>query len=394
MTSRRRVAVTGIGVVAACGTGIDNFWTGLLGSPSNDAERRVTDFDPADWYDNPKEARRADRSTQFAMAAATQAIAQAGGIHGDPARNGTIYATGVGGMATFEAEVEKFLDKGARRVSPFLIPMMMPNAAGAAISMHWGLQGPNETITTACAAGTHAIGNAARLIQSGRCTTVVTGGCEAAMTPVGVAGFRNMTALSSSGISRPFDAERDGFVMTEGAGVLVLEDWDTAVARGATILAELMGSASNADAHHITAPSPGGVGAIACMQLALEDAGLEPGDIKHINAHGTSTPLNDMAEAHAMATLFGENGPAITSIKGVTGHGLGAAGAIEAVALVLSIARGLIPPTAGFVNLDPEMPAIDVVSGSAREWTPGPSLSNNFGFGGHNGTIVIGPPTA
>ena len=389
--TRRRVAITGVGVVAACGTGVDAFWDGLNSSVEDGPERRVTDFDPKDWYENPKEARRADRSTQFAMAAAMQAIDQAGGIHGDPGRNGVIYATGVGGMATFEAEVEKYLEKGARRVSPFLIPMMMPNAAGAAISMNWGLQGPNETITTACAAGTHAIGNAARLIESGRCTTVVTGGCEAAMTPVGVSGFRNMTALSSSGISRPFDAERDGFVMTEGAGVLVLEDYETAEARGATILAELMGSASNADAHHITAPSPGGDGALNCMRIAIEDAGLSPEDIVHVNAHGTSTPLNDMAEAHAMSKLFGDPGPAVTSVKGVTGHGLGAAGAIEAVSLVLSIEKGLIPPTAGYATPDPEMPTIDVVSGTAREWTPGPSLSNNFGFGGHNGTIVVGP---
>jgi len=386
---RRRVAITGLGVVATCGSGIDNFWNGLLGAASDEVERRVTDFDAMNWYDNSKDARRADRSTQFAIAAATEAIAQAGGVHGDPARNGTIYATGVGGMATFEAEVEKYLAKGARRVSPFLIPMMMPNAAGAAISMRWGLQGPNETITTACAAGTHAIGNAARLIQSGRCTTVITGGCEASMTKVGVAGFRNMTALSSSGRSRPFDAARDGFVMTEGAGVLVLEDWDTAVGREATILAELLGSASNADAHHITAPSPGGTGAIKCMELAIEDAGLSASDIAHINAHGTSTPLNDMAEAHAMAKLFGENGPPITSIKGITGHGLGAAGALEAVALVLSLTHGLIPPTAGFETLDPEMPHIDVVSGEPRSWTPGPALSNSLGFVGHNGSILI-----
>lgn len=389
--TQRRVAITGLGVVAACGTGVEAFWDGLNGPASDEAERRVTDFDPRDWYENPKEARRSDRSTQFAVAAATQAIEHAGGIHGDPTRSGVIYATGVGGMATFEAEVEKFLEKGARRVSPFLIPMMMPNAASSALSMNWGLQGPNETITTACAAGTHAIGNAARLIQSGRCTTVLTGGCEAAMTPVGVAGFRNMTALSSTGLSRPFDAGRDGFVMTEGAGVLVLEDYEAADARGATILAELLGSASTADAHHITAPSPGGAGALNCMQLAIEDAGLEAADIVHINAHGTSTPLNDMAEAHAMGKLFGEPGPAITSVKGITGHGLGAAGAIEAVALVLSMTKGLIPPTAGFETLDPEMPKIDIVHGEARPWTPGPSLSNNFGFGGHNGTIVVAP---
>jgi len=391
VTTRRRVAVTGMGVVATCGTGTEAFWEGLIG-PSPTGERRVAEFNPADWYDNPKEARRNDRSTQFAMAAAVQAVADAGGIHSDPARSGTIFATGIGGMATFEKQVENFLQKGARRVSPFMVPMMMPNAAGAAISMKWGLQGPNETITTACAASTHSVSNAARLIAWGLCDTVVTGGCEAAMTPVGMAGFSNMTALSSSGISRPFDRERDGFLMTEGAGVLVLEDWDSAVARGATIHGEILGSGSNADAHHITAPSPGGVGAAACMGLALADAGLEPGDVAHVNAHGTSTPLNDAAEAHALAKVFGTPGPAVTSTKGITGHGLGAAGALEAIAVLLSMRHRLIPPTANFEHRDPELPEIDIVAGEPRPWTPGPSLSNSFGFGGHNGTLVIGPP--
>ena len=386
----RRVAVTGLGVVATCGIGTEAFWDGLCVT-SRMGDRTVDDFDPADWYDNPKDARRADRSTQMAMAAATQAIDHAGGLHGDPARQGVIFATGVGGMSTFENQVGVFLEKGPRRVSPFLIPMMMPNAAGAAISMKWGLQGPNETVCTACAAGTHAIGNAARLIAMGRCDTVVTGGCESVMTGVGVAGFGNMTALSNSGISRPFDKDRDGFMMTEGAGVLVLEELEHAEARGANIIAEVLGAGSNADAHHITAPSPGGVGAVACMQLALDDAGLTAADIVHINAHGTSTPLNDAAEAQAMSKLFGEPGPIVTSIKGVTGHGLGAAGALETVSLALSIDKALVPPTANFSELDPELPAIDVVKDVARPWTPGPSLSNNFGFGGHNGTICVGP---
>jgi len=387
----RRVAVTGLGVVATCGTGIDAFWDGLCG-PSPTGPRTVNDFDPTDWYDNPKDARRADRSTQFAFAAATQAIDQAGGFEGDPAGQGVIFATGVGGMGTFEGQVGVFLEKGARRVSPFLIPMMMPNAAGAAISMNWGLQGPNETITTACAAGTHAIANAARLVAMGRCDTVVTGGCEAVMTDVGLAGFANMTALSNSGISRPFDKNRDGFMMTEGAGALVLEEWDHAQSRGARILAEVCGAGSNADAHHITAPSPGGVGAIACMQLAIDDAGMSAADIVHVNAHGTSTPLNDAAEAAAMSKLFGKPGPIVTSIKGVTGHGLGAAGAMEAVSLVLSIDKALVPPTANLKEFDPEIATIDVVTDTARSWSPGPSLSNNFGFGGHNGSILLSPP--
>ncbi|MCP3938264.1 MAG: beta-ketoacyl-ACP synthase II [Actinomycetia bacterium] len=390
----RRVAITGLGVVSAAGIGVDAFWDGICSPGVDGVERRIEGFDASAYYPNTKEARRADRSTQFAIAASQEAIEQAGGIFSDPARSGVIYATGVGGMATFEEQVLLCSEKGERRVSPFLVPMMMPNASGAAISMRWGLQGPNETITTACAAGTHSIGYAARLIAMGRCDTIVTGGCEAAMTVTGIAGFRNMTALSNSGVSRPFDKDRDGFVMTEAAGVLVLEEWDAAEARGANILAEVVGAGSNADAHHITAPTPGGAGAVACMQLALDDAGLEPEDIVHINAHGTSTPLNDMAEAESVAKLFGTPGPAVTSIKGVTGHSLGAAGAIEAVALTLSMERRLIPPTSGFETLDPEMPAIDVVHGQAREWTPGPCMSNSLGFGGHNGSLLLAPPNS
>jgi 3-oxoacyl-[acyl-carrier-protein] synthase II len=219
---------------------------------------------------------------------------------------------------------------------------------------------------------------------------MVTGGSEAASTVTALAGFGNMTALSTSGASMPFDANRDGFVLGEGAGAFVLEAWEVAEARGATILGEVLGAASNADAHHITAPSPGGTGAIACMRLALDDAGLQPGDIAHINAHGTSTPLNDAAEAQAIAAVFGTPGPAVTSTKGVTGHALGAAGALEAAAVLLAMEHRLIPPTAGTTTVDPEV-AIDLVLGEGRPWTPGPSMSNSFGFGGHNGTVIIGP---
>src|SRR6478735_8057866 len=301
----RRVAVTGLGVVAPCGIGRDNYWRGLLGPGiTTGRSTEIPDWDPSPWYSTPKEARRADRVEQFAIAAATEAFTQAGdpagGLGVDPGRFGTIFATGVGGLHTLEEQVEVRMTKGERRVSPFLVPMMMANAAGAAISMRFGLQGPNETIATACAASTHAIGNAARLIAWGRCDAVVTGGSEAANCAIGVASFGNMTALSSSGASKPFDESRDGFVLGEGAAVFVLEEWEAAVARGATIHGEIVGAASNADAHHITAPSPGGVGAIVCMKLALDDAGLSPADIASINAHGTSTPLNDAAEAAAM----------------------------------------------------------------------------------------------
>jgi 3-oxoacyl-[acyl-carrier-protein] synthase II len=268
--------------------------------------------------------------------------------------------------------------------------MMMPNAAGASISMRYGLRGPNETITTACAASSHAIGYAARLISWGMCDAAVTGGSESAGCAIGLAGFGNMTALSTSGASKPFDADRDGFVLGEGAGVLILEEWSAAEARGATIHGEILGAASNADAHHITAPSPGGVGAIACMRLALEDAGLRPDQIGHVNAHGTSTPLNDAAEAAAVSEVFGAGAVPVTSTKGVTGHALGAAGALEAIAVLLAIEHRAIPPTAGTVNLDPDV-SIDLVVGKARPWTPAPSISNNFGFGGHNGSVIIGP---
>ncbi|WP_334144555.1 beta-ketoacyl-[acyl-carrier-protein] synthase family protein [Rhabdothermincola sp.] len=388
---RRRVAVTGVGVVSPCGIGAEAFWDGLLG-PAPEGERRVHDFDPARYFDNPKEARRTDRFTQFALAAAAEALEQSGQPEAAPLRRGVWVGTGVGGLITVEDQVVVRHEKGARRVSPFLVPMMMANAAAAAISMRYGWQGPCETTVTACAAGTHSIANGARLISSGRCDAVIAGSSEAAMTATGIAGFTNMTALSSSGVSRPFDRDRDGFVMAEGGAVLVLEEWESARRRGATILAEVLGSASTADAHHITAPSPGGSGAIACMQLALEDAGVDPSEVRHVNAHGTSTPLNDAAEAEAIAKLFGSPGPPVTSIKGVTGHSLGAAGALEAVSVVLSMVKELLPPTAGYEHPDPALAPIDIVHGEPRPWQPGPTLSNSFGFGGHNGCLVFGPP--
>ncbi len=388
----RRVAITGVGVVSPCGIGNEAFWTGLNSAPP-EGLRRVPDFDPQPFFANPKEARRTDRFAQFALAAAAEALAMSGELDADPLRIGTWIGTGIGGLTTLEEQVLVYDHKGARRVSPFMVPMLMANAASAAVSMKYGFQGPAENTCTACAAGTQSIGNAYRLIAYGRCDAMITGSSESTMTPTCIAGFTNMTAMSSTLTSRPFDKDRDGFVMAEGAGVLVLEEWDTALARGATILAEVLGAASTADAHHITAPSPGGAGAIACMELALADAGLVPGDIAHINAHGTSTPLNDAAEAEAIAKVFGATTPPVTSFKGVTGHSLGAAGALEAVGLVLGMQKGLIPPTAGYETPDPEMAPIDLVVGEARPWTPGPTLSNSFGFGGHNGCVVIGPAT-
>ena len=388
----RRVAVTGIGVVAPAGIGKEAFWSGLL-SPAPNGFRQIEDWDPSPYFDNPKEARRSDRVSQFTLAAAAEALEQAGEISADPARRGTFVGTGVGGIGTLEEQIEVRLSKGERRVSPFLVPMMMANAPAATISMHYGWQGPCENTVTACAAGTHAIGNAARMVADGRCDVVMAGGAEAPFTPTAVAGFGNMTALSNSGDSRPFDANRDGFVMAEGAAILVLEAWELAEARSATILGEVLGSASTADAHHITAPSPGGVGAVTCMQLAMDDAGITPDQVRHINAHGTSTDKNDAAEAEAVAKVFGTDasGPLVTSTKGITGHALGAAGALEAVAVLLAMQHGKVPPTAGLTERDPELPAINIVEGDPADWEPGPALSNSFGFGGHNGTLVLGP---
>jgi 3-oxoacyl-[acyl-carrier-protein] synthase II len=384
----RRVAITGLGVVAPCGIGVDAFWSGLLG-PAPEGPRRVVDLDASGVY-GPKELRRVDRFTQFTAVAAAQALADAGELGTDPDRTGVIIGTGIGGLETLEAQMRVLIEKGSRRVSPFLVPMMMGNRAAADVSMRYGFRGPCEATVTACAAGTHSVGNAARLIATGRCDAVLAGSGEAAMTEIGIAGFSNMTALSTSGVSMPFDAKRDGFVIGEGGAVLVLEEYDRAVARGAHIYAEITGAASTADAHDVVAPAPGGTGAVACMELALLDAQLSAADITHVNAHGTSTPKNDEAEAEAVAKVFGSPGPALTSIKGITGHSLGAAGSLEAVALALSFEHRTIPPTAGLTELDPAL-HIDVVTGAPRPWEPGPAMSNSFGFGGHNGTLILVP---
>jgi len=389
--SQRRVVITGASAVATAGHGREAFFDGLLAAAPDERPRNVPEFDLTPYFDR-KEARRLDRHAQFALIAAADALAESGELPYDPERIGSLVGTGVGGMRTFEEQVLVQNEKGSRRVSPFLIPMMMANASSAHISMKYGFEGPCETTVTACAASNQSIGNAFNMIRWDRVDAMVTGGTESSTTVVGLAGFSNMTALSSSGTSRPFDAERDGFVAAEAAGVLVIEELEAARARGATILAEILGYATTADAHHITAPSPGGVGAVKCMTRALADAGIDAGDITYVNAHGTSTPLNDAAEAQACAELFGTPGPYVTSIKGVTGHSLGAAGAIEAVSVIESMVRGVIPPTANTTAVDPELPPINVVLDEGQEWTPGPTISNSFGFGGHNASLVFGPP--
>ncbi|MHB1208564.1 MAG: beta-ketoacyl-[acyl-carrier-protein] synthase family protein [Acidimicrobiales bacterium] len=381
----RRVAVTGLGAITCAGVGIDALWQALLKDVAP-ASKRVPAFDPT-HIGGPKELRRFDQFTLFALMAADEAWRQSG-LVGPLVDAGSIVTTGIGGLQTILEQDRILNEKGPDRVSPFLVPMMMPNAATAAVSMRFGLGGPAETVTTACAAGTHAIGNAARLVASGRCDVAVAGGAEAVMVEIAEAGFRNMTALSNEGLSRPFDTNRNGFVMGEGAGILVLEEWEHALARGATILAEVIGAASTADAHHITAPDPTGHGATRCMELALRDADITPADVSHINAHGTSTPLNDLAESIAVHHVFGDTPPPVTSIKGHLGHSLAAAGALEGVASVMTLLNQTIPPTAGTTDVDPAV-GLDVVLHEPRTMDLDVVLSNSFGFGGHNGSVVF-----
>ncbi len=332
----RRVVVTGIGVVSPAGTGLDAFWQGLQTPPADARERSVQGFDADDWLSG-KEQRHHDRFTHLAVAAAAMALEDCGGLPDlAPTRMGVQLGTGIGGVGTLETQVAVLAARGPGRVSPFTIPMVMPNAGAASVSLRHGLQGPSETLTTACAAGTHSVAAGARMIADSRCDLVLAGGAESSMTPTTIAGFTVMTALSRTGLSRPFDTGRDGFCIAEGAAVLVLEEREAALARGVRVYGEVLGAASTCDAHHITAPSPGGAGAAACMLLALHDAELSPSDVRAVNAHGTSTPLNDAAEASAVTTVFGPHGVPVSSIKGVTGHGLGAAGALEAASVLLS----------------------------------------------------------
>ncbi len=381
----RRVAVVGLGALSCAGVGVEALWQALQ-KDSAPESKRLAPFS-AEHIGGPKDLRRLDPFTLYGLMAADEAWRQSG-LEGPLVDAGCVVTTGIGGLQTVIEQLRILNEKGPSRVSPFMVPMMMPNAASAAVSMRFGLGGPCETVTTACAAGTHAIGNAARMVASGRSTVAVAGGAEAVMVQIAESGFRNMTALSSTEFSRPFDIDRDGFVMGEGAGVLVLEEWDHALARGATILAEVIGAASTADAHHITAPDPAGAGAVRCMNIALADALLTPQDVSHINAHGTSTPLNDLAESRAMRRVFGDRTPPVTSVKGHLGHSLAAAGALEGVVSVLSLLNQTIPPTAGTTVIDPEI-GLDVVIGEPRAAQIDVILSNSFGFGGHNGSVVF-----
>lgn len=385
--AKRRVIVTGVGVIAATGIGAESFWKGLLVEPGI-GPHEVRGWDPEPWIPR-KESRRLDRFSQFALVAAAEALDQAGDLTADRDRVSVSVATGIGGLASLEELIQGSYEPESR-VSPLLIPMMMCNAAAAAISIKYGFGGPVTTQVVACAAGAQAITDGVRAIQWGYADAALAGGAEAAVRRPTEAGFISAKALSPSGVARPFSVDRDGFVLGEGAAILVLEELEAARARGASILAEITGAASTADAHHITAPHPEGEGAERAIRLALKDAGLEPADVAYINAHGTGTGLNDQTEGNVIARIFGDGQPPVSSIKGTTGHALGASGAIEAATAVLAIERRQLPPNIGLTEQDPDIPLTRIVR-EPMDWTPGPVISNSFGFGGHNAVLVISP---
>ncbi len=396
----RRVVITGLGAVTPLGVGASTLherWTaGVCGIA--DGEGACLEFDPKEHL-SVKEARRLDRFSQFAIVASGEALAQAGWgdeLPYDPFRIGCVIATGIGGIDTVERQHDVMRDKGAKMVSPLGIPQYMPNAGAAAVSMKHGVKGQMYGVVSACSGGAHAIGSAVRMIQYGDADAALAGGAEATLTEFGFACFNSMQALSPTGSSRPFDARRDGFVMGEGAGVLVLEEAEAAAARGATVLGEVIGYGSTSDAHHLTAPEPTGSAAAKAIELALADAGATPGDISYVNAHGTSTQLNDAAETAALKRALGEQRAKqvpVSSTKSAIGHLLGAAGAVEAVATTQILANRVIPPTLGYEVPDPELD-LDYVPYKAREMAVGNghpplAISNSFAFGGHNVALVL-----
>jgi 3-oxoacyl-[acyl-carrier-protein] synthase II len=398
--NRRRVVITGLGAVSPLGIGAatlhDRWVEGVCGIV--DGEAACREFDPTDHL-SIKQARRLDRFSQFALVASDEALEQAGWgeeLPYDPIRIGCVVATGIGGIQTVETQHDVMRERGAKMVSPLGIPQYMPNAAAAAVSMKHGLQGQMYGVVSACSGGGHALGSALRMIQYGDADAAVAGGAEATLTEFGYACFNSMQALSDSGFSRPFDARRDGFVMGEGAGIVVLEELDAARERGAEILGELVGYGSTADAHHLTAPEPSGARASIAIELALADADLEPSDVGYINAHGTSTQLNDAAETVAIKRALGEDRAKqipVSSTKSAIGHLLGAAGAVEAVATVRTLQTRMIAPTLGYEVPDPELD-LDYVPGESRPLIvanghPPVAVSNSFAFGGHNVALVL-----
>jgi 3-oxoacyl-[acyl-carrier-protein] synthase II len=407
---KKRVVITGLGAISPVGNTAAELWQALLAGKSGIGP--ITRFDAAEYdakiagevkgfeptaYIDKKEARRMDRFTQFAIAAAKMALDDSGIdlAQADKSRIGSFVGSGIGGMDTLHDQYKNLFEKGPNRVSPFFIPMMIANMAAGQVSIAFGLQGPSSCVVTACATGTNCIGDAMKVIQRGDADVMVAGGTEAAISPAGMAGFCAMKALSTRNdapekASRPFERDRDGFVMGEGSGIVVLESLEHALARGARIYAELAGYGSNADAYHVTAPAPEGAQAARCMELAIKDAGLQVTDVDYINAHGTSTPLNDKNETLGIKRLFGDHAKnlAVSSIKSMTGHLLGAAGGIECVATALTVLNDMMPPTINYDNPDPDLD-LDYVPNQARAKVVKVALSNSFGFGGHNATLLV-----
>lgn len=407
---KNRVVVTGLGVVSPVGNDIETYWESLLTGKSGvglitsfdtteypvKIAAEVKNFNPEDFMDK-KEVKRTDRFVQFAIAAATMAVKNAGLEITDENRDriGVYIGSGIGGLGTLEEQHRILMEKGPRRVSPFFIPMMIANMASGQVSIVLGAKGPNSTAVTACASATHSIGDAFHAIQTGMADAMVTGGAEATIVPLGIAGFTNLKALSTRNdeperACRPFDKERDGFIVGEGSGVIVLESLEHAKKRGATILAEMVGYGMSGDAYHLTQPAPEGEGAARALAAALSDAGVKPEEVSYINAHGTSTYYNDKYETMAIKKVFGDAAykVPVSSTKSMTGHLLGAAGGIEAVACVLSIKDQIIPPTINYENPDPECD-LDYVPNKARQAEINVAISNSLGFGGHNATIVF-----
>jgi 3-oxoacyl-[acyl-carrier-protein] synthase II len=408
---KRRVVVTGMGAITPVGNDVATTWRSLLEGKSGttsitkfDASKftcriaaEVKGFDPLAFMDR-KEAKRADPYTQYAVAGARQAMNDASLVERngmDPDRIGVIIGSGIGGLKSFEEQHDVYRERGVGKISPFFIPMFIADIAAGIVSMQFNAKGPNYATVSACATSAHAIGDAYRTIQYGDADVMITGGAEATVTPMAIGGFANMKALSERNespetASRPFDATRDGFVMGEGAGILILEELEHALARGAKIYAEIVGYGATGDAYHLTAPAPDGEGAQRAMKRALKDAGLEPKDIQYINAHGTSTPANDFNETRAIKAVFGEHASSVnvSSTKSATGHMLGAAGAVEAIISSLVVGNGVIPPTINYQTPDPELD-LNYTPNTSVERKVNAVLSNSFGFGGHNTTLAI-----
>ena len=407
----RRVVITGMGVVTPVGLSVDEFWSTLLSGKSGigritrfDISEYSTkiagelkNFDPENYGIDRRKARRTDLFVQYALAAAAQAVSSSGieMDKEDPFRCGVVVGSGIGGLMTVEQEHRKLVERGPRKVSPFLIPSMIADMASGEIAIRHNMKGINYAVVSACASSAHAIGDSMKMIKDGAADVVLSGGTEASITPLGLAGFCSAKALSTRNddpqrASRPYDAERDGFVMGEGAAVIMLEELEHAKKRGAEILAEIAGYGATADAYHITAPQPEGVSGTEAMRISIVDAGINPDDIDYVNAHGTSTPLNDKIETQVIKNVFGEHSRklAVSSTKSMTGHLLGAAGGAEMVACVMSIKEGVVHPTINYENPDPECD-LDYVPNQARELKVRAALSNSLGFGGHNASLVV-----